>query len=251
MNFDNLQILEQRICSRAHFVEQMKQTATPVTTSFVNPFSARVLADMPELIQQIDHFYVDGGLYVKLFNRLSNHQADIERCSFDFSSVATDFFQYCSQQQVPIAIVGAKQDEIAAAMANIMQRYPALNIVYTRHGYFSDDADRSQCFTDIRQSGALALICGMGTPYQEQFIVAARQACPQLRFLTTCGGFLTQSSLDIDYWNPVMNKLGLRWLQRAVQHSHVRNRILRDYPLFIWHYLNYGRYRRKQKGSAQ
>lgn len=250
MNFKNLQSLEQRICSRDHFVEQMMQTGRAVTTSFVNPFSVRVLVEMPELMQQIDYFYVDGGLYVKLFNRLSNHQADIERCSFDFSSVATDFFQYCEQQQISLAIVGAKQDEIATATANILLRYPTLNIVYKRHGYFIDESEREQCFRDISQSGATALICGMGTPYQEQFIVAARQACSKLKFLTTCGGFLTQSSLNIDYWNPVMNKLGLRWLQRTVQHSHVRNRILRDYPLFIWHYLNYGLYRRKQKGSS-
>ena len=251
MNFTNLQLLEQRICTKEHFIALMQQSTEPVTTSFVNPFSAKVLTQQPELIQSIDHFYVDGGLYVKLYNLLNRNKPKLNRCSFDFSSVATDFFNYCQSTGIKIALVGAKDSEIDAAINNIQQRYPKLNIAYSRHGYFNDEQQRQQCFADITASGATALIRGMGTPHQEKFILAARQACPTLRFLTTCGGFLTQSALDIDYWHPVMNRLGLRWLQRAVQHSHVRDRILRDYPLFIWHYLIYAlRHRNKQRPSA-
>lgn len=250
MNFTNLQLLEQRICTKEHFIALLQQGVGQVTTSFVNPFSAQVLTENPELIGQIDHFYVDGGLYVKLFNVFSKNESRINRCSFDFSSVATDFFQYCQNEQLKLALVGAKELEISAAIANIQQRYPKLNIVYTRHGYFNDKAQRQQCFADITASEAEVLVCGMGTPYQEQFIIDAGKACSQVRFLSTCGGFLTQSSLDIDYWHPLMNRLGLRWLQRAVQHRHVRNRILRDYPLFIWHYLKYGLKQRNKQGRS-
>ncbi|MBZ9610297.1 WecB/TagA/CpsF family glycosyltransferase [Rheinheimera maricola] len=249
MNFDNLQLLEQRIRSKEHFISLMQQSSAQVTTSFVNPFSVKVLAEKPDLIRQIDHFYVDGGLYVKLFN-LFGAGDKINRCSFDFSSVACDFFSYCQNHQIKIALIGAKPEEITVAVANIQQKYSQLNIAYVRHGYFADAGQREQCFAEINASGASALICGMGTPQQEQLIVAAREACPQVRFFSTCGGFFTQTSLDIEYWHPLMNRLGLRWLQRAVQHSHVRNRILRDYPLFIWHYLKYALKQRRNKDNA-
>ncbi len=248
MNLTNLQLLEQRIRTKEHFIALMQDEAAQVTTSFVNPFSVRVLAERADLIRQIDHFYIDGGLYVKLFNLFSRSKTN--RCSFDFSSVATDFFRHCQTQQSKVALVGAKAEEIDAAIKNIRLRYPQLDIAYWRHGYFSDEQQRQQCFAAINASGAKALICGMGTPHQEQFIIAARQACPAVRFFSTCGGFLTQTSLDIDYWHPTMNRLGLRWLQRAVQHSHVRDRILRDYPLFIWHYVKYGLKRKNQDTSA-
>jgi N-acetylglucosaminyldiphosphoundecaprenol N-acetyl-beta-D-mannosaminyltransferase len=249
MNFDNLHRLEQRIRGKAHFIHTLTHSSDQVTTSFVNPFSVRLLAEQPHIADQIDYFYVDGGLYVRLFNLFKRGVAAVDRCSFDFSSVACDVFQYCQQQQIPLALVGAKADEIDIAVANIKQKYPGLPLAFYRHGYFAEQGQREQCFADINASGARVLICGMGTPAQEQFIIDARHACPQVQFFSTCGGFLTQTSLDVEYWHPLMNKLGLRWLQRAVQHAHVRERILRDYPLFIWHYLRYGLKQRNSRKS--
>ena len=77
----------------------------------------------------------------------------------------------------------------------------------------------------------------MGTPYQERFSVSLKKLLTSPATIITCGGFLTQTSIKADYYHPLIKKLGLRWLQRMVMHKHVRDRVLKKYPKFIFYYL--------------
>ncbi len=76
----------------------------------------------------------------------------------------------------------------------------------------------------------------MGTPLQEEFLIRIKKAI-NIKILITCGGFLTQTSMFGDYYHPIIKKLGLRWLQRAILHKHVRDRLIKVYPEFLLSYL--------------
>ena len=77
----------------------------------------------------------------------------------------------------------------------------------------------------------------MGTPIQEDFAIYCLQNSKFIKKAVTCGGFITQTAIKGDYYHPLIKKLGLRWLQRAYLHKHVRDRLFRVYPKFIFSYL--------------
>jgi N-acetylglucosaminyldiphosphoundecaprenol N-acetyl-beta-D-mannosaminyltransferase len=60
--------------------------------TFVNTFSYYKLLDSNCSIDKIDYIFVDGYLQVVLHNLF--HKKKINRASFDFSSLANDFFDY-------------------------------------------------------------------------------------------------------------------------------------------------------------
>lgn len=203
--------------------------------TFVNPYSYYILNDEKDLISEVTDVFADGILLVYLHN-IFNWNSKIKRFSFDFTSLAPIAFKFASENEFNVAIVGGSDDEVKKAVAIIKSFFPSLNITYHRSGFFDSDSDIIASYDDIVASSADILICGMGTPIQESYIVNASRHCDNLKFCFTCGGFLSQISSKPDYFNPILNKLNLRWLQRAYRHSYVRRRIFFDYPKFIIKY---------------
>ena len=203
--------------------------------TFLNPFSYKVFLDRANLIDEFDVFFADGALLVKLHNFFNKNK--IDRLSFDFSSIANDVFRHCEKNHLSVSFVGAKEKELEVALHNIKEIYPTLDIVYSRNGYFKKNDDYRDCFEYMKSIKVDLLIVGMGSPYQEEFSLKLKREDVGIPLVFTCGGFLTQSSIKPDYYYPVVKMLGLRWLQRAIMHKHVRERLLTDYPKFIVSYI--------------
>lgn len=203
--------------------------------TFLNPFSYNVFLENAELIDEFDVFFADGGLLVKLHNLF--YTASIDRVSFDFSSIASDVLQYANDNEIKIAFVGAKEDELRNALKNLIKLYPNLSIVYSRNGYFNDEGEYRKCIADLKNIKIDILLIGMGSPYQEKLAVRIKQKGLEIRLVFTCGGFLTQTSIKADYYHQFIKKYGLRWLQRAIMHNHVRKRLIKDYPVFVVKYI--------------
>jgi len=203
--------------------------------TFLNPFSYNVFIKYPELIDKYDSFYADGALLVKLHNLFNTHK--INRVSFDFSSIAKDVLEYANNNLINIAFIGAQQNEIDTAINNIKIMYPNISIVYLRNGYFNSNEEYKCCFKDMNILKIDILIIGMGSPHQENFAVKVKDNNLDIPLVYTCGGFLTQTAIKADYYYPIVKKLGLRWLQRAIMHKHVRDRLIKDYPLFVIKYI--------------
>ncbi len=227
--------LEKAICSKKEFDELLKlEQDIPIVISFVNPFSYQLIAERSKLITDIDYWFVDGSLLCKLTNLKRNQK--IERISFDYSSIAGDVFLGAQQREFNVALIGATKDEIIVAERNIKTRYPELNIVYSRDGYFKEE-EYQQEVDIINKFNCHLLIVGTGTPIQEEFAIHCAQNSSSLKYIYTCGGFLTQTAMKSDYYHPFIKKTGLRWLQRALMHKHVRRRLIKYYPSFIIRYL--------------
>ncbi len=231
--------LDNKIQGRASFLELLKSTdeASPLhIVSFVNPFSYLELLKSPDLIDGVDSFFTDGAL-LKIFHNKFHPDRKVERLSFDFSSIAHDVFRWSQENNKKVAFVGAESFEILEAVNNIKKLYPTLNVVYSHDGFVRDADICEGVKKEIKKSGAEILICGMGTPLQEAFLLDFKNRESSLQLAFTCGGFLTQSSIKPDYYHPLVKKTGLRWLQRMIMHSHVRNRVFKDYPKFVLIYL--------------
>ena len=199
--------------------------------SFVNPFSYYEIANKPNLVENIDHFFSDGALLCKLHNLFL---PKITRASFDYSSIAESFLMRVTSLNKRIAIIGATDEENATAVNVLKSQYPSLNVVYYRNGYIKD---KDVVAKELNELQAEVILVGMGTPYQEQLSIYLKDVLSNPAVIITCGGFLTQTSIKADYYHPFVKKTGLRWLQRMIMHKHVRDRVFKKYPKFVFSYL--------------
>jgi N-acetylglucosaminyldiphosphoundecaprenol N-acetyl-beta-D-mannosaminyltransferase len=203
-------------------------------TTFVNTFSYYQLLDSNCSIDKIDYIFVDGYLQVMLHNFF--HKKKINRASFDFSSLANDFFNYAMENNLKLALIGAKDDEISAAIYNLENKYSHLQFSYFRNGYFDDEADKCETCEILKRRNIDVVLLGMGTPAQEKFAVYLKEH-GLMSHIFTCGGFITQTAKHTDYYKDIIKKTNLRWLQRAFEYKYVRKRLFINYPVNIMRYL--------------
>ncbi len=227
--------LESKILS-GHEFDQFLLAPSEVSqvVSFVNPFSYGIVAGNNRLVDEVDYWFSDGALLCRLLGL--KRVARYERASFDFSSIAVNVLEYCESEGKKVAFVGASPDEIGVAVNNIIRRYKKLNCVYFRNGYFNS-AEAASIADELNLVQPDVVVVGMGTPAQEDFSLLCKKRLFFPAKIFTCGGFLTQTAVSSDFYHPLVKKFGLRWLQRAIKFSHVRRRLIRDYPRFVLKYL--------------
>jgi N-acetylglucosaminyldiphosphoundecaprenol N-acetyl-beta-D-mannosaminyltransferase len=134
--FKKIKLLDSKISRYKHISEFF----CGKIITFVNTFSYYKLVDSKCPLDKIDCVYVDGVLQVLLHNFFFRNKT--ARLSFDFSSLADEVFSYISKIGCNIALIGATDREINAAVVNIKNKYKGLNIVYYRDGYFAGDSDK-------------------------------------------------------------------------------------------------------------
>ena len=228
--------LDKKIYCGSEFAAIVNETLSSnpnpcVAISFVNPFSYMEVASKPTLIKEIDYFFSDGALLCKLHGLFNTK---VERASFDFSSIAAPFLLTLEATSKSIAVVGAKEEEVSLAVRNLQLMYPKLNIVFYRNGYIDDS---EQLIEELNKHQPDVVLLGMGSPYQENMALTLKPKLQQTSLIITCGGFLTQTSIKSDYYHPLIKKFGLRWLQRMYMHKHVRDRVIKKYPKFLFSYI--------------
>lgn len=206
-------------------------TDESIVISFLNPFSYYEVARESKLVTDVDYYFSDGSLLCMMHNLFL---PKITRASFDYSSIAEGFLFEAQKQSKRVAIIGATEEENKIAVAVLKKQFPALNVVYQRNGYIKNSAQTAEELNTVYPD---VIIIGMGTPYQERFSISLKASLSSPATIITCGGFLTQTSIKADYYHPLIKKFGLRWLQRMIMHKHVRDRVLKRYPKFIFYYL--------------
>jgi N-acetylglucosaminyldiphosphoundecaprenol N-acetyl-beta-D-mannosaminyltransferase len=203
---------------------------TPSIVSFINPVSYLVLRKHNSTIKNIDYIYCDG-ILASLWLSLINFSR-YERYSFDFTSLASPFFQYCSENNKKVFFIGAHQNEITNFIKTISNEFKDLKISGFRNGYFVDD-ELSNILKEIEVSSADVVICGMGCPKQEVFCVEASKVLTNVNVFITCGGFFHQTQQSISYYPVFIDRFNLRMPYRLFKEKHTRKRVL-SYPLFLF-----------------
>lgn len=198
-------------------------------TSFINPYSMLLLRGKKEIAREIDFWSVDGISLVKFINW--KFKKKISRYSFDDTSIAPNVFNYAIKNNLKIAVIGTKEELIYKAVSALEKKYKT-KISYFRNGYFgSNEEILTSCQHIIKQKIEI-VICGMGTPYQEQFL-GTLKCLGWNGYGFTCGGFLHQVASKANYYPKFFDKYNLRWLYRILDEPKLLKRYLVQYPYFF------------------
>ena len=193
-------------------------------TTFLNPFSYLLARSNKD---QLSHFNIniDGGLLVILLNLFG---FKYKRKSFDMTSLAPVVFNDAIKNNKSLYFIGSKPKVIDLAIKNIQDQFPKLNICGYRDGYINDN-EMVVVLDIINSLKADYVICGMGTPLQEQFLIDLKNSGWTGKGYT-CGGFLHQTAAGIRYYPNWVNTLGLRAFFRMYDEPKLIRRYFIDYP---------------------
>jgi len=218
----------------------IKKNSRKINT-FLNPYSYLLARKNKNLFRNFN-IKIDGILLVKILNLFGFK--NIKRESFDMTSLAPIVFEDAIKENISIYFIGTKPKVIDEAVKNIKKSYPKLNIVGYRDGYIKDE-ERNNVFNNITRLNPDIIICGMGTPLQEQFLVDF-QNTGWNGIGYTCGGFLHQVAGDIQYYPQWIDKYNLRWMYRIYDEPVLFKRYFGEYPkFFLYFFIDYIKYRKE------
>ena len=202
-------------------------------TSFVNPYSMLVLADNEFVAQEVDYWCVDGVSLVKIFKKWDNKH--INRFSFDDSSIAPLVFDFAKTNNKTLAIIGTKELYINKTIQSIERKFN-IQVSYSRNGYFKNSLEIKECINTINNQNIDIVICGMGTPFQENFLIQLKKSGWN-GYGFTCGGYLHQIATKENYYPVFFDKLNIRWIFRIIDEPKLMKRYFYLYPIFFIKYI--------------
>ena len=136
---------------------------------------------------------------------------------------------------IPVAIIGSKEEVITKAIENLQNEISGLNIVYYHNGYFDND---EEIYSELKNHSPKLILIAMGSPRQEKFIYEAKKKLnPAL--MVGIGGSLDVWSGFVKRAPKIYQVLGLEWLYRTITQPSRFKRIFPTLPLFLIRVLNY------------
>ena len=204
---------------------------------------AQVITINPEMFQaaEKDSYFasiirdaemvIPDGVGVKLGLKLTGQNA-ARIPGIDF---AKRLLKEAALSNIPVAIVGSKEDVITKAIENLQKEISGLNIVYYHNGYFKDD---NEIYEGLKKSSPKLILIAMGSPKQEKFIYEAKKILnPAL--MVGIGGSLDVWSGTVKRAPKIFQVLGLEWLYRTITQPSRFKRIFPALPLFLIKVLSY------------
>jgi len=183
--------------------------------------------DLSDIIKSAEIIIPDG-IGIKIGFKIKG--IDIQRTAgIEF---AYKLLEKAQEKNLPVALIGAKNDVLELTSANLKKKMPNLNIVYQRDGYFGE-ADEEGILENIIALKPSVVLVALGAPKQEIFISKLKNCCKGTIFVGVGGSF--------DVWSgrtrraPVIfQKLGLEWFYRTVTQPSRLKRIFPTLPLFLF-----------------
>lgn len=135
----------------------------------------------------------------------------------------------CAKNNQSVALIGAKPEIVKKAKENLIKEFSSLYITYIHYGYFNED-DSILAELKIRQPRLV--LCALGSPKQEEFILKAKSILPEALFVGVGGSFDVWSG-EVKRAPEIYQKLGLEWLYRTILDPKRFKRIFPTLPLFV------------------
>lgn len=139
-------------------------------------------------------------------------------------------FQLAPQQGLRLAILGSSPETLAAFEAQIPERFGAVELVYSRNGYFQP-AEEAGIVAAIREARPDMLFVALGVPRQEAWIARHRQSLG-VPVLIGVGGSFDVLSGQLQRAPLWMRRLHLEWFFRLLQQP-TRWRRMLALPRFV------------------
>jgi N-acetylglucosaminyldiphosphoundecaprenol N-acetyl-beta-D-mannosaminyltransferase len=114
-----------------------------------------------------------------------------------------------------IFILGATQEVLELAIANIRTQYPLLAIAGYRNGYFGPEDDE-EIVAEIRESRADMLFVAMPSPKKEYWLADHREVLG-VPFMMGVGGEVVVLAGVINRAPRLIQRSGFEWLDRVAQ----------------------------------
>lgn len=126
-------------------------------------------------------------------------------------------------------LFGGKPGVADKAKENLLKKYPSLNIVGTRNGYFKEE-EESEIVEQINQSGADIVFVCLGAPKQEQWIDRHKDEL-KVKIAMGIGGSLDVFAGVVERAPEFFCKTGLEWFYRLCKEPWRIGRMM-DLPKF-------------------
>ncbi len=180
--------------------------------------------DFTNIIKEADMVIPDG-VGVKIALKLNG--VNTERIpGIDF---AYRLLEEAAINNIPAAIIGAKEEVVTKAVDNLTKKINGLNIVYCHNGYFEDD---NKIYEEINLKSPKLILVAMGSPRQERFIYNAKKVLkPAL--MIGIGGSLDVWSGNIKRAPKLFRIIGMEWLYRTITQPSRIKRIFPTLPVFL------------------
>lgn len=148
-----------------------------------------------------------------------------------------DLFQrlvkHAAERGLSVYLLGAREESVRGAVAQLTARHPNLQVAGYRNGYF-DASESDAVADDINKSAADLLFVAMGSPAQEYWI-ALNLARTGVRFALGVGGSFDHVSGLARRAPRWMQRMGLEWLHRLIcEPRRLWRRYLVGNLVFIW-----------------
>lgn len=207
--------------------------------TFLNPFSYLLYRKNIKLFLEFDKICIDGIVLVLMLRLIGIR---VDRQSFDMTSLAPVVLGDCIKNGKSIYFIGSTESSIHRFIKTLTLKFDKLNILGYRNGYFNSQEDKTKVINNLVNLNPDVIVVGMGTPYQEEFLVNLKNRGWKGQGYT-CGGFIHQTAKGINYYPKFYDKYNLRWLYRMIDEPKLIKRYLLYYPLslslFIFDVLKY------------
>lgn len=134
-------------------------------------------------------------------------------------SATTDYFHDAAKAArangLKFYLLGATESVNERCAEEMRKRYPGLQIVGRRNGYFSVEEESAIC-EEINASGADVLWVGLGVGLEHAFCVRNKHRL-NAGWLVTCGGCFNFVTGDYSRAPDWMQSAGLEWLYRVAR----------------------------------
>ena len=140
-----------------------------------------------------------------------------------------------------VFFLGAKPGVGELAAEKLLEKYPGINFVGIRDGYFKDD---DAVIAEINASGAEILFVCLGAPKQEKWMAQNKEKI-SARLMLGLGGALDSYAGTVKRAPKIFIKLGLEWFYRLIKEPKRAGRMM-ALPKYMFAVIR-DRFRRKRK----
>ncbi len=142
---------------------------------------------------------------------------------------ARKLLEESASSNIPVAIVGAKEEVVVKTVENLEKEISGINIVYYHNGYFDND---EEIYAELKEKSPKLILVALGSPKQEEFIYKAKR-CLNPALMVGIGGSLDVWSGTVKRAPKIFRVIGMEWFYRTVTQPSRFKRIFPTLPLFL------------------
>lgn len=210
-----------------YLLEQRGRTGSChlVTMNAEMAYAASQEPETMALLQQADLIIPDG---IGVVWALAQQGVKVQR--LPGVELVEALFQLAPQKDLRLAILGSSPETLAAFESQIPERFGAVELVYSRNGYFAP-VEEAAIVAAIREARPDILFVALGVPRQEAWIARYREVLG-VPVLMGVGGSFDVLSGHLQRAPAWMRRLHLEWFFRLLQQPSRWRRML-ALPRFV------------------